>query len=314
MRLQMKEEPGAEVNTQKTSIRRGGNPHSSLLRSASPHLGRAGDPRSRRLAIQSRPAAGSPGAVPRRSAAAAAAAAGRHPRAGGRQSRVRAAAGRGEAGGGGRRSLPIHCAWQPGERAPAAPRQPAPSRNSTRGAHWLRAPWRHPAAELSERREGESLGPRWPRPGGGGPAASPAPRSPFAARRRGTGDAVPGAGESPLARPPPASPGSGFGKECAGSRPGPTARRGVCRSRVSPPRKTRRLLFPLPHSPSTPWRPALAGAAPLTFPGRAPARGDEPAARVPPAVPHGCLSKARAELQQRLREIGESRLPAPELV
>lgn len=43
MRPQMKENRGAEVNTHKTSIRSIGNLQSSLLRSASPHLGRAGD-------------------------------------------------------------------------------------------------------------------------------------------------------------------------------------------------------------------------------------------------------------------------------
>lgn len=87
MRLQMKEKPGAKINTHKTSIRSGGNLPSSLLRSASPHLGRAGDPRRRRAATQS--SASSSGAARRRSAAAAV---GRHPRADGRRSRDREAA------------------------------------------------------------------------------------------------------------------------------------------------------------------------------------------------------------------------------
>lgn len=127
MRLQMKEKPGAKINTHKTSIRSGGNLPSSLLRSASPHLGRAGDPRRSWAATQS--SASSSGAARRRSAAAAV---GRHPRADGRRSRDR------EAARGGRvaaalppAALPrppaaLHSLGMAAGRAPAARCHPSP--------------------------------------------------------------------------------------------------------------------------------------------------------------------------------------------
>lgn len=142
MRPQMKEKPGAEVNTHKTSIRSRGNLQSSLLRSASPHLGRAGNPRRRWLAIQNHPAASSSGAASRPSAAAAA---GPH-----RGSRDREAArGAGVAGGGcaprrrcARRPPALHSLCMAAGRAPAAPCHPSPRppKNITRSAHWLRRP------------------------------------------------------------------------------------------------------------------------------------------------------------------------------
>lgn len=209
MRPQMKEKRGAEVNTHKTSIRSGGNLQSSLLRSASPHLGRAGNPRRRWLGIQSDPAASSSGArslpplgclrcccrgpAPPRWRPA-------EPGPGGGEGRRR--------GRRWRRSRPL-LRWPPAARSPFTvhgsraserpPRgaTPPPSQNITRSAHWLRRPWRHQTAELSERREGESLG------------AAPAP----AERRRSAAPRAP--------QPLPPAPGAGAAVADAGASPPP---------------------------------------------------------------------------------------------
>lgn len=265
MRPEMKAEPGAEVNTPKTSIRSGGNPRSSLLRSASPHLGRAGDPRSRR----SRPAAGSPGAVPRRCCGPA------PPRWRPAEQGAGAGPGAGGAGGrccAGRRSLPMHCAWQPGER-PRRPASPPP-------------PGAAPAAPIGCGRPDVTQPLNFPSGGRAkvwGRAGPAAPRSPLAARRRGSGDAVPAAGESP-----PPSPGSGFGKECAGGRPGPTARRGVIGLGFPLRGKLAAFCsrFRTPRVPPGGQRPPGR----LRSPSRAePRRGGTSRRRAaPPAVPPGC--------------------------
>lgn len=206
MRPQMKEKRGAEVNTHKTSIRSGGNLPRSLLRSASPHLGQAGNRPRRRPGIQSDPAASSSGArslpparpllllvSPRaRTPAEPGPGGGEGRRTGRRCGRCRPpalhslcmAAGRASA----RRAVPP---LPPPKISPAAPIGCA----------------RPDVTKLLNFRSGGRVkvwGPRWPRRSG-----PPAPRSPFLPR-------PPPGRRSPRRGEPAPSPGRGFGEECGG--------------------------------------------------------------------------------------------------
>lgn len=257
MRLQMKEKPGAKINTHKTSIRSGGNLPSSLLRSASPHLGRAGDPRRRRAATQS--SASSSGAARRRSAAAAV---GRHPRADGRPSRDRETARDGRVAA----ALPpaalprppaaLHSLGMAAGRAPAARCHPSPLPKYQPPRPLAARPLTSPKRRTFGAEGGRKFGAA-PR-GGEGTRGPPAPSAPR--------DAAPGA-------PRPVRISEGDARDAARTARLPPKR---SRSRVSLRGGTGRLLFgpcalpeyplavgtgPAPLTPSCPsWeRPCAAG-------------------------------------------------------
>lgn len=251
MRPQMKEKPGAEVNTHKTSIRSRGNLQSSLLRSASPHLSRAGNPRRRWLAkatplraLQALPPAPRL-LLPR--ARTGGAETGRRREAPVWPEVAALPAGAALAG----RPLSIHCAWQPGERPrhratppPALPKisPAAPIGCAGPDVTKLLNFWSGGRVKVWGR-------PRWSWAARARRVPQPLPQPDGAAGTRvPLGSAVPSIGASP-----PPSPGSGFGKECAGWSTGTPARRSVSRDQVSPLRGEIHLVlfpaFPLPEYP-----------------------------------------------------------------
>lgn len=195
MRPQMKENPGAEANTHKTSIRSGSKLQNSLLRSAPPHLGRAGNPRRGQPGLRSDLSAAGP--PPLRAVRGCAGAVADPCRAVSKPCRSSAAAAAESGAGMERGAPPPPCHWLPLLTSP--PARPAPQ--------CLEFETRRDR-ERDRGRNGDGAAQSGAAPGtaprGLGGTLQPLP--PFPARRRGEGTRL---SERGRACPRP-------GKECAG--------------------------------------------------------------------------------------------------